>query len=296
MPRNIPAELLAHLGGDLLTIALCVKVTRRDGVVMGFTSSNVAMQILGVQYLPEATISPTSIRTTEGTTVDNLEIVGLLQSDRVTVPDIRGGRYAHARVDLFLVNYKDITQGRFILFRGRVANINYQDGQFTFELRALGQRIAQQIVMLTSPKCRVKRLFDAQCFVGGENFDETFVPGDFMHTVTFTGQPTAVILNLTTVDDLATGYLDEGEISFDAGNNLGFAREIKQHIRVSAVSAQVHLHEAFPYAFAVGDTGDVIAGCDRRFTTCVTKFANGGNFRGEPHVPGMDQITRRGRR
>ena len=30
------------------------------------------------------------------------------------------------------------------------------------------------------------------------------------------------------------------------------------------------------------------AGCDKRFSTCRTKFANGLSFRGFPHMPGSD--------
>jgi hypothetical protein len=33
-------------------------------------------------------------------------------------------------------------------------------------------------------------------------------------------------------------------------------------------------------------------GCDKRFETCVTRFANAENFRGEPHLPGTDLLTR----
>ena len=33
-------------------------------------------------------------------------------------------------------------------------------------------------------------------------------------------------------------------------------------------------------------------GCDKRFETCVSRFGNGANFRGEPHLPGTDLLTR----
>jgi uncharacterized protein len=31
---------------------------------------------------------------------------------------------------------------------------------------------------------------------------------------------------------------------------------------------------------------------DQRFSTCVSRFANALNFRGEPHLPGNDLLTR----
>ena len=36
----------------------------------------------------------------------------------------------------------------------------------------------------------------------------------------------------------------------------------------------------------------LIEGCDHSLPTCVTRFGNVANFRGEPHLPGMDLITR----
>lgn len=301
MARTIPAELLAHLGGDLLSVALCVKVTRRDGQVFGFTSANSALRVLGVNYAPEASVTTSSLRATEDTGVDNLEAVGLIQSASVTVADIRAGTWNHAAVEMFLVNYEDLTQGRLVFFRGRVANIDYEDGQFTFELRGLGARLAQQVVQVTSPKCRVKELFDAQCFVGGANFDGGLTPGDFRHAATVDSVPGGgggLVINFDT-DDIADGALAEGKVTFDAstgGLNAGLAREIKAHTRVSATIAQVTLHEVFPYAVAAGDVAELEQGCDRRFETCRDKFLNGGNFRGEPLIPGFGKITRRGRR
>ncbi len=41
---------------------------------------------------------------------------------------------------------------------------------------------------------------------------------------------------------------------------------------------------------AAGDTFAVTAGCDKLFSTCQAKFANGVNFRGFPHMPGNDFV------
>ena len=43
---------------------------------------------------------------------------------------------------------------------------------------------------------------------------------------------------------------------------------------------------------AEGDALTLTAGCDRRFATCRTRFANAENFRGFPHIPGNDYVLR----
>lgn len=45
-----------------------------------------------------------------------------------------------------------------------------------------------------------------------------------------------------------------------------------------------------PNNVAVGDTFNAIAGCDKTIGTCVAKFNNAVNFRGEPYVPDMDKM------
>jgi uncharacterized phage protein (TIGR02218 family) len=43
---------------------------------------------------------------------------------------------------------------------------------------------------------------------------------------------------------------------------------------------------------AAGSRVELREGCDKSLATCVERFANAVNFRGEPHLPGMDQLTR----
>lgn len=55
-------------------------------------------------------------------------------------------------------------------------------------------------------------------------------------------------------------------------------------------SGQFTLVLPMPYAVESGDSYIAQAGCDKNFATCVARFDNAVNFRGEPHVPGMDRM------
>ena len=62
---------------------------------------------------------------------------------------------------------------------------------------------------------------------------------------------------------------------------------------ISRAHTATHMvHKAFREA--LGDTATVVAGCRKSFGTCKTKFANLVNFRGYPHIPGSDVVTRYG--
>jgi uncharacterized phage protein (TIGR02218 family) len=52
------------------------------------------------------------------------------------------------------------------------------------------------------------------------------------------------------------------------------------------------LRESPSFEPAVGDLVEIREGCDKRLTTCAGRFANAANFRGEPHLPGIDLLTR----
>jgi uncharacterized phage protein (TIGR02218 family) len=83
----------------------------------------------------------------------------------------------------------------------------------------------------------------------------------------------------------AAGYFSSGEVVWLTGANAGRRMEIKEF-----ANKQFTLVLPMPNNIAVGDTFNAIAGCDKTFNTCFTKFNNAVNFRGEPHVPGMDKM------
>jgi uncharacterized phage protein (TIGR02218 family) len=62
---------------------------------------------------------------------------------------------------------------------------------------------------------------------------------------------------------------------------------------VLAVDGDIVRLRDLPRADVVpGCTVELREGCDKRFQTCVSRFANAANFRGEPHLPGNDLLTR----
>ena len=59
----------------------------------------------------------------------------------------------------------------------------------------------------------------------------------------------------------------------------------------SSVPGQFTLQLQMPYEVQVGDTYVMKAGCDKSLGTCISKFANAVNFRGEPYLPGVDRLV-----
>ena len=285
--RALPANLAQHLQGELLNLALCVRIETQGGVILGFTDHDRDLVLGGVTYEAGTSADASALRHQAGTGIDNLDVRGLVTSDRITETDLLAGRYDGAKLDMFLVNYEQIplTEASPLL-SGTLGEVTLSQGVYVVEVRSLMQRLAQQIVELTSPVCRVKALGDARCKVS--------LPA-FQRTRSVSTVVSASVLRFGSDTEVA-GFYSHGRVRFNTGANTGIEREVKQHTAVGGSVAEITLQEPFPFAVAVGNSAMLEAGCDRLPATCETRFQNRVNFRGEDFLPGSDKILRIGRK
>lgn len=293
MPRTISSAFQSFLQGELLTLAYIVLLTRPDGVQFGFTSADTDLVIGGITYEANNAVTGSAINQKAGTMVDNLDFVGLLRSDRITDADIHAGLYDGSAIVTSVVNYADLTMGQMILVSGVLGQVTTQDGRYQAEIRGLTQQLSQQVVDITSRTCRVGRLGNTLCQLNVAGTDpNTGQPYRAPATVASVASDNVTLTFTGTTQ--ASGYFSYGVCHGTSGANNNIEREIKTHSFAGGI-ATVILSEPFPFAVAVGDTVYLEAGCDRNFATCVTKFANGINFQGEPDIPGLDAILKVGR-
>lgn len=284
MPRTISAAMLTHLAGEALTLCTCVKITRKDTTVLGFTNINKQVVIDGVTYHPSGAIGATAMHASADSGVDNLDITGFIDSELIVASDVIGGLYNSADVQIFRVNYEDLTMGKINIFSGKIGEISVTDEEtFTAELLSLSSMLKQSIGDVTSATCRVRKFGDTQCKLNISSYT-------FSKSVSAVASAVQFTLGSTSQ---ATGYFDYGTVQFTSGDNRGLIREIKEHT-LSGGSAVIKLRRAFPFAVGIGDAVTIIRGCDRRFETCIG-YGNAINFRGEPHLPGNDTIMKVGR-
>ena len=273
--KNISTALKTHISGEVTTLATCWRITRRDGAVLGFTDFNSDLTVSGVVYEAQTGFTPTAVQSTSGFSVDNLDVDGMLDSAVITESDINAGLYDFAEISVFMVNYTDLTQGILTLRTGWLGEVSFSQNHFIAEMRGLAQALNQNIGDVFSANCRA--LFgDARCKVDLSGY-------------TFTGVVSAVNNNRVFVaSDLSnvSGYFNYGLVKFTSGANNGISMEVKDYIE----GGDINLSLPLPYAIEVGDEFQIVAGCDKTFATCVNNFDNALNFRGEPHVPGMDKI------
>jgi uncharacterized phage protein (TIGR02218 family) len=277
--RPLSTLFAEAISGECLTLAVCLKLTRQDGTVYGFTTLDEDLIIDGVTYEAADGLGLSNLRTKTGTGVDNLQITGLQVTNRVVEADMHGGRYDGARIRLFAVDYEDLAAGPMVLLTGNIGVISFSDGGFEFEARSLTQRLSQQVGDLYSPLCRVRQLGDAQCKVDLAAFT-------FSRTV-------ADVLSRGAMDfgsdTHPTDYFTYGLVTFTSGANAGISRPVRAHNSAGSL-ASIDVQEPFPFNIEVGDVANLVAGCPRTTAVCIGTFSNIVNFHGEPMIPRSDQM------
>lgn len=83
------------------------------------------------------------------------------------------------------------------------------------------------------------------------------------------------------------GWFAGGVLTWESGANTGRSIEVKGWAQATG---EIELFLPMGYAIAAGDLFRIHPGCDKRLETCIARFANVLNFRGEPYVPGADLL------
>lgn len=292
MSRTISAALKTHMAEDVTTLATCWRVVRLDATEFFFTSHDVDLVIDGDTYLAATGVLPTAISQNPTLAVDNLEVLSTLDSAQIAEADILAGLFDYAALDIFLVNYADLTQGKLYLAQDWVlGEVSINDNTFRAECRGKSQHFSQNVLDLYTPECRAD-LGDAQCGVDLADSAQTFWGNGSVTAVTSRRVFEDGNSDRSETEDVFT----YGKLTWTSGNNNGRSMEVKTFTPASSAGdATFELFEPMSADIQVGDTYDVTYGCDKDKATCVAKFSNLVNFRGEPFVPGLDILLDVGR-
>lgn len=265
------------------TYSRCVRITRTDGVVLGFTSSDRNIDIEGVTYLASAATDAVAIKRDVKLNTDNVTIKSVLDNDAVTAADIINGRYKNARIAMVKIDYLNppatLMDGE-VLLMGRVGKIEFTDSIYVMEIRGLTALLNQGVSVKASPICRWR--------FGDENCGIDLAPLTFTGTVTGITSNKELTTNLNPTHPLAYGYIE-----FLSGINQGLIYNVKEN-----TGGRISLLSSLQYPPEPGDSIKAVAGCKRDQYTCRDIWRNFVNFGGCPakwskdsgYFPGTDKL------
>lgn len=260
---------------ELVTAALCWRLERRDGVALGFTTHDRDLAIDGLVYRAAPGMLPSAISLTDGFDAESLDVKGALSADAIRAEDLAAGRWDGAAVNVFMVDWEEPEGETFPVARGELGEVSAKGDAFEAELRGPAALLDAPVVEETSPGCRAA-LGDKRCRV------------DLAGRTRLTRIAAVVEEGVVEVEDAAAGdAYAAGALRWIGGANSGI-----DSLVLASDDGRLTLAEPPPFAPAAGDLVEIREGCDKTLATCTGRFGNVANFRGEPHLPGIDLLTR----
>ena len=260
------------LAAPVVPLAWCWRIERTDGVTIGLTTHDRALAIDGLTYRPEPGMRPSAIVQKAGLGGSSFDVAGALTSAALRADDLAAGRWDGARVTLSVADWQAPEARVLTLADGRLGSVAVEGGRWVAELAAREPELLRPCAPETSAECRAE-LGDRDCRVTlathGRAARVTSVAGDVV------GVDRAL-----TADMFAFGALRWLD---------GPARGLRQAVAANDAGSVTLIEAA---RGGVGARVELTAGCDKRAATCAARFANIANFRGEPHLPGIDLLTR----
>jgi uncharacterized phage protein (TIGR02218 family) len=266
--------MTAFLQPELTTSAFLWKIDRRDGVTLGFTSHDRDLWRGGLCYRAAPGMVPSAIERSDGFDADSVELAGALTSDALRADDLLAGRYDGAALSLVMVDWTDPEGEALPLVRGELGTVETAGEAFRVDLRGPASILEAPVCEETSPDCRAS-LGDLRCRID--------MAGRRRMASVMSIADAVVTLDQSAAD----GIYAFGRLRWLDGSNAGLISVI-----AASIGGSVTLREPPAFAVMPGTRIELSEGCDRRFSTCVSRFANAINFRGEPHLPGNDLLTR----
>lgn len=262
------------LRAELVALAWCWRLSRRDGIVIGLTSHDRDLSIGGMPYRAAPGMKPSAIETSESLDVLTMDIEGAITSDLIAADDLDAGRWDGAALELFVTDWTMPEAASVVVARGSLGAIERRGTAFTAELQGVTRILDRPVCPATSPSCRAM-LGDRACRVD-------LSPRTHMRrAVALDGR------SVTLDHAVAAGAMAFGELTWMEGAACGLSSPV-----TGEAGAVLTLAEVPPLVSPLPVRVRLVEGCDKRLATCGARFGNALNFRGEAHLPGNDLLTR----
>ncbi|HEX8256184.1 MAG TPA: DUF2163 domain-containing protein [Allosphingosinicella sp.] len=266
---------MSIVNGEVTSLAFCWRLERRDGVCLGFTTHDRDLTIGELVYRAAPGMLPSAIALSDGFDPDTLDVSGALTSAAITAEDLAAGRWDGAALAILAVDWEAPGGERMLLARGELGEVSVTGSGFSAELRGPTALLERPVVEQTSPECRAQ-LGDKRCRV------DMAARVRVTRVVAVADEDELVVASAAAGN--AYGY---GRLRWLSGPNSGLESAV-----LMSDGTRLTLREPPHFPAAAGDLVEIHEGCDKQPATCSSRFGNLPNFRGEPHLPGMDLLTR----
>jgi len=249
---------------EVTTLATCWHIKLRNGESLGFTDFAQDIAFGGLVYKSQSGFYSSAIELNTDLIIDNFEISGFLNSDLIKQSEVLAGLFDYAQIEVIIVNYLNPQRDKKTITIGYFGKIRIKDGQFFTEVTGLSGILDNAVGKTYSPTCRAQ-FRDQECKA--------------INKLEISCIISKIIGNEIVIDQEITNHLyAHGTLVV---NNQKYS--IKGCHKFKLILEN-------KIAVKPGSLCRLIAGCDKQFSTCCEQYNNGINFRGEPHIPSIEDV------
>ena len=273
-----PALKQAIMDGNICTL---FTISTADGATnYRYTDLDIPFTIGGNTYQPTAGLQRFSLKLDNTASVSNQNVIGSVLD--LPEDELRNGKWDSAKIHVELAAWGNASAGTLTIFKGSLGVIQWTDQGFQADIHNFVRPLAKNIGHMVMPTCR-HVLYDlgttgpdrvGRCGLSQNSFKSAtsitaVLTAGFKYNIATTGRP----------DTWAT----TGFVKWLTGANAGSYQEVKTHRIEGGYESVEFIRPPFS-PVAVGDTLELLAGCDHTLQTCKQKFNNVPNFGGFPHL------------
>lgn len=163
---KMPTGLSASIAAGTSRHALCFRLTRTDGVIIGVTEHDQPLTIDETLYSPGASLEAARFVARAGLAPDPAALSGAFDVDAITETDLVSGLWTGARIDVYRADWSAgpalSESDTFLVWSGRLTGITRRGEAFEAELVSLKADLEAPIGRVISRRCDAV-LGDGRC-------------------------------------------------------------------------------------------------------------------------------------
>ena len=276
--KNVSFSLQQSFEDECSTLCRIITIVLQNGETLRRTDLDRAVK-LGINEFKPSSMEISAVRQSlvgiqSGGTLSL--VLGAGESG-ITEDMVRGRALDGATFVVEVLDYESPQFGTMILWTGLFGDIDFDErGRCQISIDSLLSQAQTNIGEVYSQECR-NDFSDEQCRYPVEDLRVFFqMDGIDPNNYVFRSD------DLISDDDNVYNY---GVVTLTSGANAGTIIEVMS----SQANGTIVLALPTPYPIDFGDFGEIVPGCSKQLSQCLNDYNNVLNYRGEPHVPTVDE-------
>lgn len=258
---------------NILTICWKIKTINQ---LYCYTTHYQDIKINQELYLSGKIIHSSSLERSNDLNNDNYEFSTYFEDNDFSNEALLKGLFDNAYVECFIIDPQNLSARKLFINCGYIKQIKLIDKKIIFEIRGLTSQLDIDIVKIYSPTCRAK-FGDQYCKVNPKSFAEK------TSIIKVINDQALLIKPVNILNENLIG----AEVTFLSGKNIGDKNTII-YFENNLLQFKNNLNNLiYPE-----DIIEIIPNCSKAFNICSSIYNNGVNFRGEPDIPGIDEMLK----